>query len=177
MAGDTKQCRSGRHTYDAERRMCPDCQKERHAAWRARNRERVRGAAAQWRADNPETDREVQRAYRARNADRRHAYDKQWREANPERHAAKEHRRRALKRGASAEPYTAKEWGSVVAFYGGRCAYGCGRQWEHVDHVVPLSRGGAHALHNIVPACAECNLSKHVSTWSPTSRHPFMEGT
>jgi 5-methylcytosine-specific restriction endonuclease McrA len=34
----------------------------------------------------------------------------------------------------------------------------------HLDHVHPLSRGGADAEHNIVPACARCNLSKGAKT-------------
>lgn len=29
-----------------------------------------------------------------------------------------------------------------------------------VDHVVPLARGGAHDLHNLVPACQACNGAK-----------------
>ena len=34
-----------------------------------------------------------------------------------------------------------------------------GKLW-HLDHVHPLSKGGADATHNIVKACAYCNLSK-----------------
>ncbi|MFI8830536.1 HNH endonuclease [Streptomyces afghaniensis] len=30
----------------------------------------------------------------------------------------------------------------------------------HVDHLVPLARGGAHSLSNLVPACQRCNTSK-----------------
>ncbi len=29
-----------------------------------------------------------------------------------------------------------------------------------MDHVVPLSKGGANAAHNSVPACTSCNTSK-----------------
>ena len=29
-----------------------------------------------------------------------------------------------------------------------------------VDHVIPVSRGGTHSLHNLTPACAECNRGK-----------------
>jgi len=29
-----------------------------------------------------------------------------------------------------------------------------------IDHVRPLSKGGAHAAYNLVPACASCNCSK-----------------
>ena len=44
------------------------------------------------------------------------------------------------------------------------CGY-CGRSLQgkgdaHVDHVVPVSQGGATELSNLVVVCAECNLSK-----------------
>jgi 5-methylcytosine-specific restriction endonuclease McrA len=31
---------------------------------------------------------------------------------------------------------------------------------RHVDHIVPLSRGGSHRPSNLAIACAKCNLSK-----------------
>ena len=31
----------------------------------------------------------------------------------------------------------------------------------HMDHVMPISRGGLHCSDNLRPACAFCNLSKH----------------
>jgi 5-methylcytosine-specific restriction endonuclease McrA len=30
----------------------------------------------------------------------------------------------------------------------------------HVDHVVPLARGGEHSYANTQPACPPCNMSK-----------------
>jgi 5-methylcytosine-specific restriction endonuclease McrA len=56
---------------------------------------------------------------------------------------------------------SAREWTALVDRYRGRCAY-CGVS-PHVltqDHVVPVARGGAHELGNIVPACQACNSSK-----------------
>ncbi|MFI2188009.1 HNH endonuclease [Streptomyces sioyaensis] len=50
------------------------------------------------------------------------------------------------------------------------CAY-CGAHATHLDHVTPLSKGGADVESNIVPACAPCNLSKGAKTlaeWSLT---------
>lgn len=48
-----------------------------------------------------------------------------------------------------------------------RC-YLCGKitlQGErHVDHVIPLSRGGAHVSSNLAIACAVCNESKNNRT-------------
>ena len=31
---------------------------------------------------------------------------------------------------------------------------------SHVDHYIPLSKGGEHTISNLVMACAKCNLSK-----------------
>lgn len=58
----------------------------------------------------------------------------------------------------------------IFAAYGGTCAY-CDAPAEHLDHVVALSRGGADAAHNLLPACAPCNLSKgarSLAEWAAT---------
>jgi hypothetical protein len=67
------------------------------------------------------------------------------------------------------------EWAEVVAFYEGLCAY-CGKaQWAHVDHVVPLSKGGEDAICNAVPACMACNLRKSdVLGWKPIRPHRLL---
>ena len=39
------------------------------------------------------------------------------------------------------------------------CQY-CGAQAENLDHVVPRSRGGAHAWENVVASCRRCNSKK-----------------
>ncbi|KKM15681.1 hypothetical protein LCGC14_1693550 [marine sediment metagenome] len=46
------------------------------------------------------------------------------------------------------------------------CAY-CGidiSQGYHLEHPIPLSRGGLHCWTNTVLACRDCNLSKHTKT-------------
>ena len=49
-----------------------------------------------------------------------------------------------------------------------RCYY-CGENIPkgklHIDHIIPLSKGGAHDVSNLCCACASCNLSK-------SSKHP-----
>jgi 5-methylcytosine-specific restriction endonuclease McrA len=57
-------------------------------------------------------------------------------------------------------PYSRAE---VFARWGGQCCY-CDAPAEHLDHVVPLSRGGRDVLSNVVPACAACNLAKAALT-------------
>jgi|LGVF01.1.fsa_nt_gb 5-methylcytosine-specific restriction endonuclease McrA len=46
--------------------------------------------------------------------------------------------------------------------FGNRCAY-CGGEYQSIDHVVPLSKGGHDAIYNLVPACNHCNFSKNNS--------------
>ena len=68
------------------------------------------------------------------------------------------HSRRAQFAGAYI---TAKQWAELVDQHEGRCAY-CGVSPNVLtqDHVVPVNRGGAHSIDNIVPACQPCNSSK-----------------
>src|SRR5690606_22558633 len=69
-------------------------------------------------------------------------------------------RRRALKAAADINYVSTKDWTRLVRRFEGRCAY-CGASGPlHMDHIVPLARGGRHGIGNLLPACASCNCSK-----------------
>ena len=77
------------------------------------------------------------------------------------------HKRRAEAYGVAHVPYSRTD---ILARWGYACCY-CGDHATHLDHVHPLSKGGADVGHNIVPACAPCNLSKGAKTlaeWAET---------
>jgi hypothetical protein len=69
-------------------------------------------------------------------------------------------KRRALERTATTTAFTDSQRNAHVIKLGRRCIY-CGGPFQHLDHFVPLSRGGAHGLSNLVPSCQLCNLRKH----------------
>jgi 5-methylcytosine-specific restriction endonuclease McrA len=72
----------------------------------------------------------------------------------------KHSRRRAVAGAAEICVISDRDWRSMVARFRGRCAY-CGSLGEMTrDHVIPLARGGRHAIGNILPACRSCNSSK-----------------
>lgn len=48
---------------------------------------------------------------------------------------------------------------AVFARDQGRCQY-CNASAESIDHVVPRSKGGAHAWENVVACCRKCNTYK-----------------
>ena len=53
----------------------------------------------------------------------------------------------------------------------GRCGK-CGKQEDlTIDHIIPLSKGGAkHGMHNLQVLCKECNTRKGDSLAPPTNR-------
>lgn len=105
---------------------------ERSRKYHERNRERGVENAKRWSAENPERRREISNNYKVR------------------------------RRSVESEGMTTAE---VAAWKRGRektCHY-CGVDCEesyHVDHFIPLSRGGAHAVGNLVIACPPCNQRK-----------------
>lgn len=74
------------------------------------------------------------------------------------RHAA----RRALEK-ASSGRYSQEDVREMMFLQHGRCR-GCGKslvvKGYHVDHVVPLSRGGRNDRSNLQLLCPSCNLMK-----------------
>jgi 5-methylcytosine-specific restriction endonuclease McrA len=129
------------------------------AAWYAANRERVAAQNAAWYAANRERAAATDAAYRAANPEREAARQAAWRKANPEKDQEKRSRRRARLLGADAT-LTAEQWHARLALWNYACAV-CGSASDlHMDHIVPLSRGGAHTAENVWPLCARHNLSK-----------------
>lgn len=73
------------------------------------------------------------------------------------------HRRRArLNASKDSVGVSTRDWTRLLNRIGRRCFY-CGVKAERLtmDHVIPLSRGGRHAIGNVVPACRKCNGEKH----------------
>jgi len=69
----------------------------------------------------------------------------------------------ARKRSNLVIPYTSDDIRKIKEFFDNCCAY-CGVSLEkgcQIDHVVPISKGGADAIFNLVPACPRCNNSKN----------------
>jgi 5-methylcytosine-specific restriction endonuclease McrA len=71
------------------------------------------------------------------------------------------HKRRALERGAGSTGVTRAQWAEVLERHSNRCVYCQVEGRMTMDHVVPISRGGAHDPSNIVPACKSCNSKKY----------------
>lgn len=163
------------------------CQLHYHRDYAAKNRERLSEYKRTWYQDNVEVEREKRKVNYQNNKEAYKARASTWSAANPERRGeirrASDRRhpeikekaslkRRATKRNAFVESFTADQ---LLDMYGSDCHI-CLKPidldaprrigyegWEaglHIDHVVPLSRGGEHSLKNARPAHGLCNLRK-----------------
>ena len=106
------------------------------------------------------------------NAEREAQYQRVYSSANSEKKRAQKHNRRALERGADGW-HTREDIQIQYERQKGKC-YWCGEKVDkgyHVDHVVPLSRGGSNWPDNLVIACPSCNQSK-----SDKLPHEWIEG-
>jgi hypothetical protein len=102
------------------------------------------------------------RAYYAANKERLTAASMRWAMEHPEEMRARRRKRRALKRdNPGSVGVEFGDWQRLVRRYRGCCAYcGCRPEVIQMDHVIPLARGGRHAVGNVLPVCPTCNHSK-----------------
>lgn len=96
---------------------------------------------------------------------------KEVRDANPERTRAEKARRRIAEKQAGVR-LTKELIASIYEECNGRCVY-CGMPvfWDiprdvHIDHSVPVSRGGTNAEDNLFISCWTCNSSKNDKTFT-----------
>lgn len=119
-------------------------------AWRKANRDRVNAGKARNRLKHLEKDK---------------AWRKAWNEANPDRirliWRKKEGKRRAAKLMTQVEDV---DYAKVIADAKGLCGI-CRKPFDlfgiHVDHILPLSRGGTHTYDNLQATHAFCNMTKN----------------
>ena len=103
-----------------------------------------------WKANNPEQDR---------------AHSRKWRQANREVIRNHNIKRRALQVAATVVPFTAAELDQRMDYHGNKCYLQidgiCTGAFDHVEHVKPLTKGGANMLCNLRPVCGPCNRRKY----------------
>ena len=150
-----KASKDGLHPY------CKSCSSERnkknyflnHKKYREKNNayNRLMYAA------NPNIKNAKNKEWAKNNKDKIAVIQKRYRDNHPEAKINKANRRRALKQKNGVFAVSQKEIRRLRRM---PCIY-CGAKSEHIDHVIPLTRGGRHSIGNLVAACARCNISKN----------------
>jgi len=147
------------------RRENPEAQLALQRAYQDANREKVR----QWVRESYHRNREQEllrnRAKYERDKEKLRATRAAWQKANPEKCKVYCSRHRAYRLNAPGDPLTPAQWQEILETFNFCCAY-CLNPLvvAEQEHMLPLSRGGAHSADNVVPACRSCNARKHDKT-------------
>lgn len=101
------------------------------------------------------------RAFRERHPEKVLEYAKSYRAANKSKRAVAQRNREAVKRGRGV--HTVSDVHERIKLQRGRCAY-CRanlRGKYHVDHIMPLAKGGSNRRANLQILCPPCNMKKY----------------
>ena len=133
-------------------------------AYVERNKDKVKDRRKDYHRRNSEKACARAQAWYKTNIDRVKLRAAAYYKANPEVFHNSRVKRRSLVKGQSL---SAGLVDLLLKEQGCRCA-GCSSELTefHLDHVMPLSLGGAHEDNNIQLLCAKCNLTKH-------AKHPL----
>lgn len=163
-------------TCDGLKSQCKACDR----AYREANLERLRAydrartpARKEWKTGydltyrslhvDRERERARLRAYRATHLETLKQRARERAIADPEGYRARNARYRFRKHTGDGGTLTAGDILKQLLLQSGRCHY-CGECLDvhyHIEHVTPLTRGGANIPGNLVIACPSCNSSKH----------------
>ena len=148
------------HYYAANK----DTLKEKDRLRNAANQDKAKERNRVWHAANQEHVKQRKHNYYIAHTDALGLIYQAYRQSHPEIHRMADKTRRARKRQAPVNDLTAAQWLEIQATQDHRCSY-CGKRCKGKltqDHIIPLSNGGSHTLHNVIGACNTCNAKKNV---------------
>lgn len=131
--------------------LCRKCNKEYYSD----NKEKEAARGKKYREENKEKISFQRRKYRQNNKEKIATRNKKWQQANPGKIAGYSSSRRAREYNAIPPNQTKSEASEIADFYADK------PKGYHVDHIVPLAKGGTHSLINLQYLTAEENHRKH----------------
>jgi 5-methylcytosine-specific restriction endonuclease McrA len=137
--------------------------------YRREHREQINAKARKHRQEHQEHYKAKDRKRRQNNPETISANNRKWEQKNPEKKLSYLHNYRARKRGNGGS-YTMEELHDLwhkqngFCFYCGELLYKTLNSVYHVEHKIPISRGGSNNISNIALSCEECNLRKGTRT-------------
>lgn len=136
----------------------------------AKNADKVKAGRKRYYLANKKKHQETGRLWKLKNPEKAKAMYERYANAHRAQARHRKHKRRAEQRMATVgdSRLITQMTGQWLSSKETRCFY-CdtplyGKKM-HIDHIEPLSRGGAHAIENLCAACPSCNLSKKDKTF------------
>jgi len=161
---------------DAYKGQCKLCRKIEKRIYKAKNKERELQQQREWRKNNPEKIKEYNVKYKVRidnyyaeNSDKVKERMGKYSKTEKGRKVSRLHnsKRRALTRTTEDGSITHTSLDRLKQLQDNKCYYcGCELKYNtpfevHLDHYVPISKGGTHIIDNVVWSCKTCNLKKN----------------
>lgn len=144
------------------------------ATYREANPEKVNAASATYRKENPEKVAARNAAWLTANPEKQRAAVAAWNKANPDKKRTYLHNYRARKRanGGTLSPDIVE---IKMKAQGGLCTC-CGlplTEWhiDHIDHIVPVAKGGPNTDGNVQLLLPRCNQRKGAKTMDEYMQH------
>jgi 5-methylcytosine-specific restriction endonuclease McrA len=141
---------------------CQECNRERLRRDRESNPDRFRQYGRKWREENPEKHRACSRKLRDADPERDRARCRKWKSANLDKRRETEARRRARKSGCDVSPVNVQHVVEAASSLCAMCFAHVPEGLRHIDHIVPLDKGGPHSQENLQLLCYRCNTRKGV---------------
>lgn len=146
-----------RHSDEQYRKQCPEKRRRSCCRYYKTHREKIQA----YRDANRERRRQYAYAHYWADPKRAATKARRYRKQHQLAERAREQRRRARKKAADGS-WTPQDINRLLKLQGGNCWW-CGDQLPknyHIDHRIPLVRGGSNNPSNLVLSCPRCNLSK-----------------
>lgn len=141
--------------------------KERYDKWVSENKEYVRERSKQYRRNKPEIEFNKQKRYRETHKEKLYLKGKKYRETHKDYFNNKCRERKLSQQNVSDGTITLEAEQILFKSQNGKCDYcDCDLNMvgKHLDHIIPLSRGGLHTITNVHWVCPKCNMSKNDKT-------------
>ncbi|MET4780820.1 HNH endonuclease signature motif containing protein [Glaciihabitans sp. UYNi722] len=169
LAHSDEQAEASAQRYQENREVILESNRSYYRA----NREKLIEYQTRYRLANADRIAATSKAWYLLNGDRVRAYRESnrgqialsvatWARLNPEKRRANEATRRARRAGNGTFKIANKDARRLANAH--ECS-SCGALFteanpKHIDHVVPLARGGVHGIGNLRALCSRCNTSK-----------------
>jgi 5-methylcytosine-specific restriction endonuclease McrA len=130
--------------------------------YREKNRDKINVANRIWYKKNAEKRKTVSLKWQQSHREEVRQNSRNWRLKNKAYIERKNNERRETLNNTLGS-HTIRDLREILSLQNGKCLY-CGCQLGddmHLDHFIPISRGGSNDKANLAYACPPCNLSKH----------------